>query len=189
MANKIVVSWVSFNNDPYERERDGSYREYDGQKIPGPTLELLFNEHSPVVGQIKKIYLFVRRPRTPEQGGRSVHPHEDDVAKELIAAIKQRSDTLEVKPVYWDTNASPTDHREIFIFTAEKLIHIRRENEKAEIIVNISPGTPAAQTALLLALQARFAGDEVRAYQGTPIAKRPLRHLAVGCFQCVRRVR
>lgn len=172
MANKIVVSWVSFNNDPYERERDGSYREHNGQKIPGPTLELLFNEHSPVVGQNKKLYLFVRRPRTPEQGGRSVHPREEDVVKELIAAIKQRSDTLEVKPVYWDTDASPTDHKELFIFTANKLTEIRRENEKAEIIVNISPGTPAAQTALLLALQARFAGDKVRAFQGVPIAKR-----------------
>lgn len=172
MANKVVVSWVSFNNDPYERERNGSYREHDGQKIPGPTLELLFNEHSPVVGLIKKIYLFVRRPRTPEHGGRSVHPREDDVAKELTAAIKQRADAPEVKLIYWETDASPTDHREIFIFTAEKLTHIRRENEKAEIVVNVSPGTPAAQTALLLALQARFAGDKVRAYQGTPIAKR-----------------
>lgn len=172
MANRIVVSWVSFNNDPYERERDGSYREHDGQKIPGPTLELLFNDHSPVAGQIKKLYLFVRRPRSPEQGPRSVHPREEDVAKELIAAIKQRSDALEVELAYWDTNASPTDHKELFIFTAEKLTIIRRDNEKDEIIVNISPGTPAVQTALLLALQARFAGDKVRAYQGTPIAKR-----------------
>lgn len=172
MANKIGVSWVSFNNDPYERERDGSYREHDGQKIPGPTLELLFNEYSPVVGQIKKLYLFVRRPRTPEQGGRSVHPREDDVTRELIRVIKERSDRLEVKPIYWDTDASPTNHLEIFIFTAEKLTHIRRENEKAEIIVNISPGTPAAQTALLLALQAQFAGNNVCAYQGTPITKR-----------------
>lgn len=170
--NKIVVSWVSFNNDPYERERDGSYREHNGQKVPGPTLELLFNDYSPVFGQIKKLYLFVRRPISSEQGGRSVHPREEDVAKELITAIKQRSAALEVKPVYWDTNASPTDHKDLFIFTTEKLTHIRRENEKAEIIVNLSPGTPAAQTALLLALQARFAGDKVCAYQGTPIAKR-----------------
>ncbi|MCH3703429.1 hypothetical protein LZB55_09150, partial [Campylobacter lari] len=34
------------------------------------------------------------------------------------------------------------------------------------------PGTPAAQTVLLLALQARVAGDNVRAYQGTPQSKR-----------------
>jgi len=172
MAKKIAVSWVSFNNDPYEREKDGAYRKDKGMNVPGPTLELLFNENSPVFHQISTLYLFVRKPISSEQAVRSVNPHEIDVAKELETAIKEKNESITVKFIYWETDASPTDHKEIFIFTAEKLSQIRRENEKAEIIVNISPGTPAAQTALLLSLQARFAGDKVRAFQGKPIAKR-----------------
>lgn len=170
--NIISVSWVSYNNDPYEREKDGSYREREGMKSPGPTLELLFNPKSPVAGQIKKHYLFVRRPRTAEWGARSVHPRESDVAGELISAIDQQESAPDVKVIYWDTDASPTDHRELFLFTAQALANIRRENQKAKIIVNISPGTPAAQTVLLLALQARIAGDNILAYQGIPHDKR-----------------
>ena len=44
MTTTIAVSWVSFNNDPYERNKDGTYVERDGAKEPGPTLELLFNK-------------------------------------------------------------------------------------------------------------------------------------------------
>lgn len=172
MTTTISVSWVSFNNDPYERAKDGSYLEHDGDRSPGPTLELLFNAASPIANQVKRHYVFVRRPRTPATGGRRVHPGEADVAGELITAIQERKGAPEVKIVWWDTDASPTDHRELFLFTARALADIRRENPPAEIVVNISPGTPAAQTVLLIALQARLAGDNVRAFQGTPRDKR-----------------
>lgn len=172
MTTTISVSWVSFNNDPYERAKDGAYLERDGEKVPGPTLELLFNAVSPVANRVTKHYVFVRHPRTPETGGRRVHPRETDVADELVAAIQKRRGAPEVEIVPWDSDASPTDHRELFLFTARKLADIRRENPRAEIVVNISPGTPAAQTVMLLALQARLAGDNVRAFQGTPRDKR-----------------
>lgn len=168
----VGVSWVSFNNDPYEREKDGSYREHDGEKTPGPTLEFLFNPASPVVGRVKKHYVFVRRPMTPEPGGRRVHPREADVADELVAALQHRKGAPEVKIVWWDTDAPPTDHRELFLFIARALADIRRENPRAGIVVNLSPGTPAAQTVMLLALQVRLAGDHVRAFHGTPRDKR-----------------
>lgn len=170
--NMICVSWVSYNNDPYEREKDGSYLVREGKKSYGPTLELLFNPESPVAGRIKKLYLFVRRPRAAEAGARLVHPRETEVADELLKAIHQEENAPDVKLVFWDTDASPTDHRELFLFTAHELANIRRENPKTEIIVNLSPGTPAAQTVLLIALQARIAGDKIHAYQGIPRAKR-----------------
>lgn len=171
MTTTISVSWVSVNNDPYERSKDGSYLERDGERTPGPTLEFLFNEASPA-HRSKKHYLFVRRPKTPEIGGRPVHPREADVANELVKAIAAQKGAPEVKVVWWDTDAPPTDHRELFLFTTRALADIRRENPRANIFVNISPGTPAAQTVMLLALQARLAGDDVRAFQGTPHDKR-----------------
>ncbi|NPC68952.1 sigma 54-interacting transcriptional regulator [Corallococcus exiguus] len=172
MTATISVSWVSVNNDPYERAKNGSYLEPDGEKTPGPTLEFLFNAASPIASRVKKHYVFVRRPRTPETGGRLVHPREADVADELVKAIEGRKGAPEVELVWWDTDAAPTDHRELFLFTARALASIRRANPRADIVVNISPGTPAAQTVMLLALQARLAGDDVRAVQSTPRDKR-----------------
>jgi sigma54-dependent transcription regulator len=171
MTTTISVSWVSVNNDPYERHKDGSYIERDGEKTPGPTMEFLFNSASPAQ-RSKKHYVFVRRPKTSETGGRRVHPRETDVAEELLKAIAEQKGAPEVKVIWWDTDAPPTDHRELFLFTSRALTSIRRENPRANIVVNISPGTPAAQTVMLLALQARMAGDDVRAFHGTPRDKR-----------------
>lgn len=168
---KISVLWVSFNNDPYRRERDGSYSYQNNEREAGPTLEFLLNPGSPVAGQIKKHYLLVRRRRTHEAGGRDLHPSEVDVAKELMREIDQQKGP-KVELVYWDTDVAPTDHQELFRFTAPALAKIRRTHPKAQIIVNLSPGTPAAQTVMLVALQARILGDNVRAYQGIPRDKR-----------------
>ncbi|TAL98760.1 MAG: hypothetical protein EPN73_02280 [Paraburkholderia sp.] len=169
---QISVSWVSFNNDPYERLKDGSYLVKEGRKSWGPTLEFLFGEDSPVFRLVKKHYVFVRRPTSTDEGLRKVHPLEVDVAGELRREIEQQPDAPEVEFVYWDTDAPPTDHEELFRFTAPALARIRHAHPRAEIAVNLSPGTPAAQTVLLLALQARIAGEKVRAYQGTPLARR-----------------
>lgn len=168
---KISVSWVSFNNDPYRREKDGHYSHRDNQYEAGPTLEFLLNRDSPVAGQIVKHYLMVRRRRTSDPGGRDFHASEVEVAEALMQEIR-RQNGPEIEAVYWDTDAAPTDHQELFRFTAPTLAHIRRTHPKAQIIVNLSPGTPAAQTVMLLALQARMVGDNVLAYQGIPKDKR-----------------
>lgn len=168
----IGLSWVAFNNDPYEREKDGSYRERDGEKTRGPTLEFLFNPASPVAGRVKKHFLFARRPRSSEPGERRVDPRESDVVEALVTELEQQKGAPVVSIVWWDTDAPPTDHRELFVFTAKALADIRRENPRADLVVNLSPGPPAAQTVMLLALQARLAGDNVRAFQGIPRDKR-----------------
>lgn len=108
----------------------------------------------------------------PEPGGRLVHPREEDVVQELRAALAERADAPDVEVLWWDTDAAPTSHRELFLFTASALAKIRRAHPRAHLVVNISPGTPAMQTVMLLALQARLAGDHVQAFQGTPRDKR-----------------
>jgi len=172
MTTIVSVSWVSFNNDPYERQKDGSYLERDGEIFPGPTLELLFNPASPIARRVKKHYMLVRRPRQPEPVARQVQPTEAEVAEELKKAIKEREGAPDVEIKWWVTDAPPTDHRELFIFTARTLAQIRQENPRAKIFVNLSPGTPAAQTVMLLALQARLAGENVQAVQGAPRDRR-----------------
>lgn len=168
----IAVSWVSFNHDPFERNKDGSYRGDDGRRNPGPALEFLFNLGSPVGGRVKRFYLLGRRS-SPEGGkGRAVHPREVDVIQELKEEIEKRPSAPEVKVLWWDSDAAPTDHRALIPFTSSKLVEIRRAHPKAQIAVNISPGTPAMQTVMLMALQARVAGDRVRAFQGIPQARR-----------------
>jgi hypothetical protein len=114
----------------------------------------------------------VRRPKRSETGGRRVHPREGDVAEEFLKAIAEQKGASEMTAIWWDTDAWPTDHREMFLFTSRALTSIRRENPRADIVVNISPGTPAAQSVMLLALQARMAGDDFRALHGTPRARR-----------------
>ena len=42
-TSTIGVSWVSFNNDPYERQKDGTYLEREGEKTAEPSLEFLLN--------------------------------------------------------------------------------------------------------------------------------------------------
>lgn len=172
MTTIVSVSWVSFNNDPYEREKNGSYLKRDGGVSPGPTLELLFNPASPIAGKVKKHYMLVRRPRQPEPFARQVQPTEAEVAEELKKAIKEIEGAPDVEIKWWGTDAPPTDHRELFIFTARTLAQIRQENPRAKIFVNLSPGTPAAQTVMLLALQARLAGENVQAVQGAPRDRR-----------------
>lgn len=169
---RVAVSWVSFNHDPYEREKDGSYRERDGAKREGPTLEFLLNPASPVAGQVGRLYVLARRPRAPEPDPRRVHPTEAEVVGELLGALSALAATIEVEVFWWDTDATPTDHRDLFIGTATALVEVRRANPQAEIVVNLSPGTPAMQTVMLLALQARLAGEHVRAFQGTPPDRR-----------------
>lgn len=164
---RVSVSWVSFNNDPYSRDKDGHYRLVDNQREPGPTLEFLMNEESPVRGQIDKHYLLVRQRRKPEAGERDYHPSEAEVAEALIHEIKTY-DGPDMELVPWNTDEAPTNHQALFRFTAPALAEIRRKNPKAQIVVNLSPGTPAAQTVMLLALQARILGDNVIAYQGIP---------------------
>lgn len=172
MQPMISVSWVSFNHDPYARKKNGAYRESQDGKLRGPTLEFLFGDGSPIAKQVERHYMFARCPTKPDRGQREVDPIEYEVAQALEAEIRRQPNAPEVRIVRWETSATPIDHKALFHFTTKELGEIRRNHPEATIAVNISPGTPAAQTVLLLALQARIAGDNVVAYQSIPEDKR-----------------
>ena len=158
---KISVSWVSVNNDPFSRD----HTPVSNQHEPGPTLEFLLNEASPLRDRIDKHYILVRRQHTPKVDEPS--PSAEEVAEKLMQEIGKR-DGPPVECKFWVTDEAPTNHQALFRFTASTLAEIRRNHPTEQIVVNLSPGTPAAQTVMLLALQARVAGDNVLAYQGIP---------------------
>ena len=57
----VLVTWLAFNNDPYERGRDRTFRlGDDGAPVRGPTMTLLFDETSEFRGRIGQVVMFVR---------------------------------------------------------------------------------------------------------------------------------
>lgn len=172
MSGVIAVSWISFNHDPFERSKDGSFSTRDGGLHDGPTLDFLLNPASPLLGRVQKLYVLARRVGVPESGARRVDPRDEDVFDALQKVLAERAPHVEVEPAWCEGVQSPIDHRALFRFAARTLGRIRRDHPRADLVVNLSPGTPAMQIAMLLSLQARFAGDRVRAYQSVPRDKR-----------------
>lgn len=168
----ILVSWVAYGTDPFPRTHQGNYiLGEDGQPYLGPSLELLTNPESDYYKKIRRAYFFVRD--APIEGKpRSFHPHELEVFAALREELHQRLPQLKVESRLWTTTEPPTAHRAIFLFTVEQLRAIRLKHPTATLIVNLSPGSPAMQTVMLLALQARVAGDQVEVVQGIPRDKR-----------------
>ena len=143
MPSAVLVSWLAYNNDPFERDRrTGEYRpDTDGKLVPGPTLTLLFDEASPYKGHVSDVVLFGRLTAT------------DTASKARIEAttaeIQERDPAISVHPRYW-RGASPTDHKGLFEFLRERLPDIRRQHPNRELILNVSPGTPAMHAVWIL---------------------------------------
>lgn len=172
MSEIVLVAWVSFNSDPYERSRRGDYQLYQGEPRPGPLLELLGNEHSRYRGHVSRVCLFSREGPEDERRGREVAPREQDVLNDLKTELERRLPDVPVEVKVWKTAAPPIAHRELFHFTVDQLVAIRRAHKKATLLILLSPGTPQMQTVMLLALQARFGGEPVEVVQGIPRDKR-----------------
>lgn len=168
----ILVSWVAYGTDPFLRQHNGHYIPGEnGQNTPGPSLELLTNPASDYYKKIRRAYFFVRN--APLEGkARAFQPHELDVFEALREELNKLVPQLKVESRLWTTTEPPTAHREIFLFTVDQLREIRRKHPAATLVVNLSPGSPAMQTVMLLALQARVAGELVEVVQGIPRDKR-----------------
>jgi len=163
-AEKVLVSWVSYGNDPFERDHEGHYK---AGNIPGPTIELLTNPHSPYRGKISRAFLFFRDSHEPpDRSRRKQHALEAEVFEELRRELDARLPDLKVEACPWKTLEAPTSHEAVFRFIVEQLRRIRGLCGDATLVVNLSPGTPQMHTTMLLALQAGYAGQPVEAVQG-----------------------
>jgi DNA-binding NtrC family response regulator len=139
MRDAVLISWIAFNHDPYERQfRSREYRhDNSGQRIPGPTLTLLFDEQSVWRGKVDTIYLF--RRDTPE-GQRRV--------QDTFDAIRDQDADIVLRECIWDGD-DPTNYRGIHGFARVQISKIRSRHD-GPLLIHISPGTPAMQTIWVL---------------------------------------
>jgi DNA-binding NtrC family response regulator len=141
-VHPVLVSWIALNNDPFEREGDG-YRIVNGQSVPGPTLTVLFDKDSSLAGQIQDVVLLHRQTDGLE------NERERRAVQETTKAIRELGRDIRVHLEPWHGD-DPTDHRSIFDFLREKIPAVRRRFAGRELIIHVSPGTPAMHTLWVL---------------------------------------
>lgn len=144
----VLLSWCARNNDPYERDRDGNYRP-DGKAQPGPTLTLLFDPESEFYKKIEDVVLLSNETLN------ETDPLAERVLRQTIEAIKGKAPMIRCQSRKLKT-ADPTDHLSIFEFLRKEVPKIRQEFLGREIIIHISPGTPAMQTVWVLMAECGF---------------------------------
>jgi len=147
MSDLVLVSWIAVNNDPYERERDRTYRAVGGKRVEGPTIMLLTDPCSPYAGRFSDAVLF-------RQGGAEDAFHRG-IYDELKGALAERCPSLRVHPTVWHGD-DPTDHQAIFAFLRERLPEVRRRFPGRELVIHVSPGTPSMQTVWVLMAETGF---------------------------------
>ena len=140
-ASGLLLSWVDLRTDPYARS--GPNRD---EKEPGPTLTLLFDPESPYKDRIRRVVLFYRKPTHEPRG------HEDqagaEATKREIERLSRRH-PIDVELRAWH-GEDPTDHRGIFEFLDPEVQALRAAHADDELVIHISPGTPAMQTVWVL---------------------------------------
>ena len=138
--NGVLLSWVAYNNDPYERE--GQSEEFkvdaDGNRIPGPTLTFLFDEGSPYKDKVGDVVLFSRHD------GKS-----DSRVIETFREIREQDGSINHRRKIWK-GKDPTDHEGIFAFLREELAKLRDEYAGRDLYLHVSPGTPSMHTIWVL---------------------------------------
>ncbi len=140
----VLISWIAVNNDPFERERGSSeFRLVSGEKVPGPTLTLVFDEESRYRGQIEDVVFFFR---VDSEG----HARKEKRAiDETVAELKRRAPELNIHLEEWP-GTDPTDHRGLFGFLRGQLPRIRKRFAGRELVLHVSPGTPSMHTIWVL---------------------------------------
>ena len=137
--DKVLLTWVARNNDPYERNRDGTYRQNaKGEKIWGPTLTILFDPSSPYSNSISDIVFFSRVPPQSSQDDPKI---EQKIIQEAIEEVQKvaGSKKIGIHRSEWK-GTDPTDHLGIFQFLSEQIPRIRQKFIGQELIIHISPG-------------------------------------------------
>jgi len=157
----VLISWVAYNHDPYERKfRSEEYRvDRNGVRVPGPTLAFLFDEQSPWQGRVRDVVMLHR---------------DDEVSasrtKATFDEIEARAPHITCRALKWP-GTDPTDHRAVFAFVRSRLPRIRRQHP-GELLVHISPGTPAMQTVWVLMGETGFIEPPFRLLKSLKPAER-----------------
>ena len=161
----VVVTWSSFNNDPFERELNGAYRGVDGRHTDGPTLNVVASGGGALYGHPDRVVVLYREG-IGEIPQRTVHGRESEVATLLREELQRRHPDLQIDMRPWSTQASPIDHLAIYEFVSRVLTEVRREEPDARLVISISPGTPAMHACWVLAVGSGAVSGDVCMVQG-----------------------
>lgn len=164
-----MLSWVARNNDPFERNRDGSYRlDEKGERVPGPTLNLLFDKASPYREQVSHVVLLMR---IPPGISKKEQEKERQIVQDTITEVQHRADGIQVETRFWP-GSSPIDHQGIFAFLKARVPEIRRLFPNQELLINVSPGTPAMHTVWVLMAETGYVEPPFTVVQTIPAKHR-----------------
>ena len=137
----VLVTWVAVKNDPYDRDDSGAFKVVNGAKVQGPTLTLLTDPASPYAGLIKDVVLLHQQPK---------HAADSRAVQALNELeVELRALRMRISPEPWPCD-DPTDHDAIFEFLRRKVPEIRRRYQGRQLVIHVSPGTPAMHTIWVL---------------------------------------
>ncbi len=146
----VLLSWVAKNNDPFEQSPAAREHPSRGGQVPGPTLTLLFDETSPYKGQVDDVVLLYRLASSPEAAATDRRTFE--ATKREIAL---RNPRIRVHSHTWRSD-DPTDHHALFAFLRGQVPRIRQDFSGRELLIHVSPGTPAMHTLWVLMAECGF---------------------------------
>lgn len=151
-SRPVLVSWIARNNDPFERNRDDSFREEHGARIPGPTWTVLLDPDSPYRGQIQDVWLLHRAPVPPAADAHK-RAEELKLVEESKSLLEDEAHhqglPLNIHLIPWE-GSDPTEHKPLFDFMEGVLKRVRKEHPQAPLVLHLSPGTPSMHAIWLL---------------------------------------
>ncbi len=120
-TDAVLVTWVSVNHGA------------------APIVTALGDPKSPLRARVRRVYLCWREASQPD-GDR-----EREALRETVKQLHSELDPgcPDIVKIPWKTSASPTDHPAIRTFAEGALRRVRDENPEAEVVIHLSPGTPA----------------------------------------------
>lgn len=144
--NNILISWVAFNHDPFERiPRSDQYRlDQNGLHVQGPTLNFLFDDASPYKNTVGNVVMLSRDDHASIQR-----------VEATFKEIKRIDPEIYCESVTWD-GSDPTDHKDIFKFLRDKIPTIRQRYPERQLLIHASPGTPSMHTVWVLMCETGF---------------------------------
>jgi len=141
----VLLSWIARNNDPYRDEE---------RTNPGPTLTLLFDSASPYQGKIGDAVILL-------------HSRDKEIGHSLQKVVSDHDSDIDVTLKYWNGD-DPTDHRQLFDFLRGRIPQIRRQFSGRDLVINVSPGTPAMHTVWMLMAETGFIDEPFSIVQTVP---------------------
>ena len=147
-AGPVLLTWLATQNDPFQRVKSGgAFRESPDGPVPGATLSLLTDPASKYAYQISDIVVF-------RQGGADAALHLR-IYDELVAELAVRTPTVRMHEQVWNHD-DPTDHAAIYEHLRFVIPRIRRQFSGRELIIHLTPGTPAMHTVWVLMAETGF---------------------------------